>query len=326
MCSEEYEESSEVLPGEVELQRAWAAIQLKRWDEAVEWSVRSIAEDPEDSNAFKFLSIGLTSLHKFDDALKAAEDGLALDPDDEWLHRLRAISLLNLDKKEEALYAAREAVRLEPENAAAHHTVGLVYHNMEMHGQARESARKALELAPDDNDYHRFLGDLFMESEPRKAEKYYRQALAIDPTDAHALNNLGVVLQEMKMDAEATTAYKAALLLDPNMTAARQNVHASVKSLKRFTTYSGIGFIIAFAVIFKNTLRTGRVWYEMVSEDPGQVLYPLAVVLGIVGIAGSIILVKYLLWRKKLAAIEEKDPQLFEIYQKLEQDRKLGRL
>ena len=326
MCSEEYEESSEVLPGEVELQRAWAAIQLKKFDAAVEWAARSIAADPEDSDAFKFLSIGFQGLGKHEDAIRAADDGLALSPEDAWLHRLRAISLQSLGKQDEALDAAREAIRLEPEDDVAHYAIALAYNELGKHGMARESARKALELDPDDNDYHRLLGDLHLELDPREAERYYRQALALEPVDAIALNNLGVVLDARKKDVEAAMAFKAALILDPDLKEAKRNVHLSVGNLKKFTTYSGIGIIIALAVGYKTLVRLGRVWLETIRDDPGQILLPVSIVLGVSTVAGSILLIKYLLWRKKIAGIEEKDPQLFEIYNKLERDRKLGRL
>jgi Flp pilus assembly protein TadD len=52
----------------------------------------------------------------------------------------------------------------------------------------------------------------------------FRRALALDPTDAAALNNLGIALDLQDRHEEAETAYRTALGRQPMMTAARVNL------------------------------------------------------------------------------------------------------
>ena len=57
-----------------------------------------------------------------------------------------------------------------------------------------------------------------------KAEEYYQKALEITPNNADILLGLGVIMQKRRQYREAKQHYENALLLEPNLEEARQNL------------------------------------------------------------------------------------------------------
>jgi tetratricopeptide (TPR) repeat protein len=57
--------------------------------------------------------------------------------------------------------------------------------------------------------------EAFKAGDYRKAEKEYREALRLEPKSATALNNLGVVLNQLDEYAEATAVLRRATVVDP---------------------------------------------------------------------------------------------------------------
>src|SRR4029079_15956174 len=66
---------------------------------------------------------------------------------------------------------------------------------------------------------------LFAESgDAEAAAECFRSALDLDPTDATAVYNMGVVAQDAGREAEAITLYTRALELDPELAEAHYNL------------------------------------------------------------------------------------------------------
>ena len=81
------------------------------------------------------------------------------------------------------------------------------------------------------------------------AERAYRQALALEPNDVPALNNLGCALLAQKRKTEATLAFKSALLLDPTMSEAKGNTHETMRGLVGSATTRGVLALVAASVL-----------------------------------------------------------------------------
>ena len=121
------------------------------------------------------------------------------------------------------------------------------------------------------------------------------------------LNDYGVVLAKLGRDADATLAFKSAMLLDPTLKVALSNTYASVqsqltgadkpaKAWTRYLFWTLFVFVcppawILFPVVYLVRLTTARL-----RED------------------------------KRSAELAKVDPELHRIWQQLEQDRQSGRL
>lgn len=292
------------------VQRANAAISVQRYEVALQEAGAAIAADPSDPAGHVMLGVALISLKRVREALAAIEAGLGEAPDDAALHRLRSLALNSLKKRKEALDAADEAVRLEPEAASSHESRGRALSALKRRDEARAAFEEAVRLAPGDADYRRELGDEFLESAPRTAEKHYRASLEIDPNDAVTLNNLGVALEKQKRPFEAAAAYKAAVVTDPTFELAKRNVQSTVGGLMKAGGGSVLGVWLFVRVA------------SLVAKGPALAVFAIVALLGV------------LIWlfvrsrndRERIEGNRERlqrmDPQIYEIYRKLEAEKK----
>jgi len=95
------------------------------------------------------------------------------------------------------------------------------------HAGAEAAYRKAIELDPTNAVAHNNLGILLMDvrKDHAGAEAAFRKAIELDPTDAVAHNNLGNLLKNVRKDyAGAEAAYRKAIELDPTDAAAHWNL------------------------------------------------------------------------------------------------------
>ncbi len=67
-----------------------------------------------------------------------------------------------------------------------------------------------------------------------EAERFYRQAITINPSYADSYNNLGVLLHDQGKDNEAIEAYQKAIALNPNFSHAYSNLANIFREQKKF--------------------------------------------------------------------------------------------
>ena len=91
--------------------------------------------------------------------------------------------------------------------------------------EARDAYRRALELDAHHADAHVNLGRLLHESGlVAEAERHYRQALRDAPEHATAAFNLGIALEDLGRPGDAVEAYRLTLRADPRNADAHFNV------------------------------------------------------------------------------------------------------
>jgi tetratricopeptide (TPR) repeat protein len=301
-----------VTAGAAERARARAALELNRFQEAAVHAARAIGEAPEMLDGYGLLGQAEIGLAKPENALATAERGLGISANSEWLHRIRSIALRQLEKHEPAVVAAREAVRLAPEVPQCHYVLAQALAARGRRKEAVAEAERALALDPTSAMYLTLLGDLHLKKKPKSAETYYRRSLAIEPQAAPTLNNLGVSLLRQRRRVEAAEAFKAAVVVDPTLRVARKNAHSTLDALLRG---GGVfGLVIGLQAVFRGlAARHG-------SED--------FVAGGLVVVATLVVWFAFRKWRasKNRKKLELADPQLLSIYEKLEADKKSGRL
>jgi protein O-GlcNAc transferase len=131
----------------------------------------------------------------------------------------------------DAVLSYQQALRLRPQFAKAHFNLGAVLHKLNRPEEAIEHWRNALQIQPvfpetRDNLAHAFLvkglalqgqGDL------SDAERFFREALRINPVLAEAHNNLGTVFEQQDQLDQAIRCYQEALRINPAFAEALNN-------------------------------------------------------------------------------------------------------
>ncbi|MCK4651579.1 MAG: tetratricopeptide repeat protein [Methanosarcinales archaeon] len=103
------------------------------------------------------------------------------------------------------------------------------------YNKAIEYCREAIRINPDNAAAHYNLGVLLDNSERYdEAEKEYREAIRIDPDYVAAHSNLGVLLNNSERYDEAEKEYREAIRIDPDYVAAHSNLGVLLDNSERY--------------------------------------------------------------------------------------------
>jgi tetratricopeptide (TPR) repeat protein len=161
--------------------RAEHLLDIARTDDALALLRQAIAADPTHvvalcSTARAYLRKGET-----DDALRAAETALSLEPANGYAAYVRAAVLLTAGTPA-ALQAAELAVRLDPEFWPSYGALAGALVKYGYPAQALEIAQRGVALAPHEPAVHTMLGGIADDARQRKlAVSAYREALRLKP-------------------------------------------------------------------------------------------------------------------------------------------------
>jgi Flp pilus assembly protein TadD len=222
----------------VEIERARALCELARFDDAVPLLRRAVAAEPQNAGAWCLLARAELGRHHDEDAFQAAGTALSLAPDDEWPHRLTSVALGRLGRHEESLAMARAATRVAPYAWPAFVQLA---HAAALSGrsgrdEALAAARQAVMLAPHEAESHLALGAVARARKRYKeAESAFRTALAIDPQHSAAHNELARLhLRKNRFAgaaslADAAGGFTNAVRANPGADASRRNLDLVIR-------------------------------------------------------------------------------------------------
>ncbi len=246
--------------GAAALQRAKAALELRRPEEALRHLDRAMAAAPHDDRLWCLRAQAFLQLERHEEALEAAGRASALDPTEEWSHRLASVALVNLGHGQEAVDEASEAVRLAPflpiVRVQLAQAMAALPH---LRRAAYDEALAAVTLDPNEPECHLVVADTARKlGWTRQAEAAYRQVLSMDPANAAAMNNLAVLRLQQGRTGEALSGFTAAAAHDPRMTVARRNVEVTAwKLLQRVTLALWITTWVASALSADRSSASG---------------------------------------------------------------------
>jgi Flp pilus assembly protein TadD len=127
-----------------------------------------------------------------------------------------------------ALRVADLAIAKDPRDPHAQIARGDALYAMGQRDMARTSYRAALAIDPTMVGGQVGLGRTLVQSDPRAAEAAFVAALAYEPDNVIALNNLGVSRDMQGRNAEAQDAYRHALTVSPESTDVQVNLGMSL--------------------------------------------------------------------------------------------------
>lgn len=207
----------------------------------------ALASQPGASEVRQPLGLAYRKLGRLDDAraaLAAAGDGRVTFPDPliDQVVRLNAGSQLYIETGTAALQAGRFAEAVEafgkalaanPRDATTWLNQGVALQGLRDPAGAEKSFRKAVELAPTNARAHYNLGSLLAGKGDREAVRHLETAARLDPESRDALYNLGLVLAGTGEPARALEAFDRVLKLAPGDAEARFQRAQALSALGR---------------------------------------------------------------------------------------------
>jgi Flp pilus assembly protein TadD len=127
-----------------------------------------------------------------------------------------------------ALRVADLTLTHDPRNAAALVAKGDALYAMGLREEARTAYRQAVSLDPKLAAAQLGLGRTLVQSDPAAAETAFLAAIAVQPDDSAALNNIGIARDLLGRHAEAQEAYRQALASSPEAADVKVNLGLSL--------------------------------------------------------------------------------------------------
>jgi len=152
-----------------------------------------------------------------DSAVKEFKTALVLDPSNVNVHNSLGVCYGVLGNFDEAKVKFEETIQLDPQETMATYNLGLIY----LLTDHKEKALKHL-LDADRNEEDVFevafqTGKLYLEmGQPEKSKTLLEKAVELRPESGLAFRYLGECCAAMNLTADAVTAYKNAIRLNPN--------------------------------------------------------------------------------------------------------------
>ena len=244
-------------------------LELRRYEEAADRASRALADAPDDYALLCRLSLAQLNLNDLGQALLSAQSAMAAAPNQEWPHRLASIIRRQAGQYREAVEEARLAVSLAPLAWQGHLCLAqALLSETPDRSEALAEARRAVLLEPNRAEVHVVLGQVEAASgDPKAAEKSFRDALAIDPQNPTAHNELarmrlrgGAPLFGSSQLAAAAGGFASAVQIDPRAGYGRRNLEITVGTLiYRSAFLLFLVSAVGFGLLAKSTTVAARV-------------------------------------------------------------------
>jgi tetratricopeptide (TPR) repeat protein len=214
----------------LELRRADLLLAAGRYGEALRKAHELMAQMPAEALPFVVAARAEMGLQRLPQARAAVDTAIGLDPSLAVAHRVRALVLISQSRKARdrspiAVDAAREAVRLAPDAPVGYWILADALLVAGKIAEAVPVMDYAVELAPDESEAWRFRSRVArIARDHLVAEADCREALRLDPENAAAVNELGVVMKARGRSSMSLQQFSGALALDPTSLSARRNL------------------------------------------------------------------------------------------------------
>jgi Flp pilus assembly protein TadD len=217
------------------LQQAELLVDVGRYPEAVNRAKDAARRAPDDARPYQLWSLALEGMGKYEEAARYARESIRLAPDDAMGHRLLSRAYSDLARSQRgaprtasaarAVAAADEASRLDPYNPNSHLVLAEALAILGDVEQADAEIQLAIRAAP--NSVATWVTASLVALGAKNwdaAIAACHRALAIDPNNYAALNNLGVALRACGRRPEGSKVLAKAARVSPDDLTARQNL------------------------------------------------------------------------------------------------------
>ncbi|MCE2447411.1 MAG: tetratricopeptide repeat protein [Candidatus Latescibacteria bacterium] len=210
-----------------------------RYAEAVDAYRVAVEQIPDSFEVHSNLGMALNKLGRFEEAETHLRRAIALDPQDVDLSQKLAAKLAEVltpqGRYAEAIDVLAQAVALNPASSQTGELHFLMGMAAEENGQPETAGyyMRAFELDPHHTKAIRRLAHLRLEQQHYdEALELFQRLIDINPSDAIARGNMGIVLFYLGRSDEALQSFDQALSLDPTLESVRANREAVLEIME----------------------------------------------------------------------------------------------
>src|SRR5260370_908118 len=175
----------------------------------------ALEETPNNPEAYKNKGLAFEMLRNFDAAASAFQQALQLKPDYQYVRYDLGILLFDKGDMDGAIAAYKKALALQPDDVNTRYNLGLAYDRKNDYASAIPEYRAATPRDPNRLDARQNLGSALMHQDPAAAIKEFRELAALAPDFPLCHECLGSALYSTGRYQEAEKEYRIAAKLDP---------------------------------------------------------------------------------------------------------------
>ena len=184
---------------------------------------------PHDANVVDSLGMVYAKKGRYAEAAKLFQAAISMEPRFATAHLNLGATYAEMGRLEDAEPEFRAAVLLSPLDFVAHNVLGKLYFDSGRLREAEEQFRQSVDAEPNLAGYD-YLGYVYQRRGDReRAERAFKAALALNPSDSHAHFSLGLIYAAAGRNTEAVEEYQRALAADPS----NQEVLSALQKLRQ---------------------------------------------------------------------------------------------
>ncbi len=216
--------AADPLNGELYYQRAQLYYDREQFDEAISDMAQAMQIDSVNADFHHLLADIFLDYYKSRQAVITMERAARLHP--ERIPTLLKLSeFQHILKQHDASFKTLDKIlKLDPQNAEAYFMMGLNLREINEQDRAIDAFQTAVEIDPDLKDAWILLGDLFAAQDNPIALRYYDNAIRLDSTSIDYIYAKANYLHQQGNLEESQTLYQKVLLLDPQNANAYYNI------------------------------------------------------------------------------------------------------
>jgi tetratricopeptide (TPR) repeat protein len=198
-------------------------LKMRKGSDATPYLQEYVGLRPNDGEGYYFLGRALRDTGRLKEAAETLLQASRLSPEDYWIRYQTGMALWRMGETEAARSQFEAAKRLKPDDVEAYTALARLLGSLGEDEAARKESEAANRLAlrkthKDQASYHIASGNVLLgQGDLRGAAEMFRQALELDPGNARARNNLGLVLARLNDRRGAEAELKRAIALDPKL-------------------------------------------------------------------------------------------------------------
>jgi Flp pilus assembly protein TadD len=233
-------------------------LDANRPKEAARVLVAALAESPDDAECLRMLAQSYlatsTGALGGSAAMPAAQHAVELNPNDSHAWRLLSICFTRMGWHEQARDAARKARAVSPSEWVSHTVVAHADASAKLiTPDTHASVAEAIRLAPNEPEVHFAAGHVAQAGNKTKAAAaHYAQTLSLNPDHVGARNNLALIQMHRGNAGRAAAGFASMLAQNPNSDLALRNLRATGFSALRI-----VYFILVVCLVGRSILVHG---------------------------------------------------------------------
>lgn len=207
-----------------------------RLEEAEACFMGVLAREPENDYVHSRIALcRLSQEGKKKLALQSIDTAIQLKADNGYYHAIRSFILSDLNRGKDSLAAAEKAVSLDPEDAFTLTAKAAAYCSVDRWAEAEKWCREALAVDPDNSMAANILTNVLrLQGKSAENDIAVEKLLAANPEDSYSHINAGWSSLQKRDFRKAESHFREALRLDPESDAAREGLLESFRARSWF--------------------------------------------------------------------------------------------